>query len=153
MKNDERAQELTALIARAETQLAMLGKIPEEDTYEDGAILRVTASPISSSPGILYTWVLLKVANRGDVGADRWYHTGDIVGGGSGHRIFYGWAEVRTWLQSMRTIVAIDEMVPRSERDEARQVAEGFVRSDYAGTKPIKWDDYVPWQVSEDKSS
>ena len=137
MKNDERAQELTALIARAETQLAMLSKIPEEDTYEDGAILRVTASPISSSPGILYTWVLLKIENGN--GVHRWYHTGDVVGGGSGHRIFHGWAEVRTWLQSMRNIIAIDVMVPRSELAQARRAALAVAQAELDGPSYAEW--------------
>lgn len=146
MKNEDRAQELTRLIARAETQLAMLRKIPDEDTYADGAVVRVVCSPLTGSVEDTLTYVLLKIAHPTESKYDRWYFTGSLTGD-RGKRYFTGWTAVRAWLQSHRSIVSIDELVPVAERDEARRVAEGLVRSEFEGRSPIKWDDHVPWPV------
>ena len=147
VSNEQRAQELQDLIRRAERQLAMLSKIPEEDTYPDGTILRVII--VSNYDDKQFTYVLLKVASPLGSGAPaRWYHTGSRgrVSASRANGVFHGWAQVQEWLQSQRNVVSLDVMVPQSERDEARRVAEGIAQSEFEGHGQ-DWREMVPWKV------
>lgn len=138
MSNEQRAQELQALITRAERQLAMLDKIPNEDAYPDGTILRIVI--VSNFDDAQFTYVLLKVA--GEVGHNaRWYHTGSRgrVSITRTNGVFLGWAQVQEWLHAQRNIVSLDVMVPQSERDEARNAAVRLARVELDGPSFAEW--------------
>ncbi len=122
MSREDKAQELLALITRAEKQLANLDKIPDVDEYANGTVLRIVVRTRASWPPI--TYVLLKVTARiaasGPEGVDtssRWYHTGRAarVSVTKGEGYFLDWAGVQAWLMSIHELVGIEELVPKSE--------------------------------------
>lgn len=112
MSREDRAQELLALITRAEKQLANLDRIPDVDEYADGAVLRVIVRTRAGWPTI--TYVLLKVTVSD--GAQRWYHTGKMARAlTKDYSYFTDWSQVQSWLMSVHELVGIELMVPQSD--------------------------------------
>lgn len=114
MSREDKAQELLALITRAEKQLANLDKIPDVDEYANGTVLRIVVRTRAGWNPI--TYILLKVVD--EVSArERWYHTGRAQRPSvtKADAWFSDWPAVQAWLMSVHELVGIEELVPKSE--------------------------------------
>lgn len=99
---EKRAAELLASVQRAERQLYALEKIPLEDVYSHGSILRVTGR--RAGQDLIY--VLVKVVDDRFPGG-RWYITG-----WRNPPYLEGWEAVQEWLAAFVRIDEVVEMTP-----------------------------------------
>jgi hypothetical protein len=91
-----------------EEKMLALEKIPDEDTYEDGAMIKVVVDGRRR-----LTYLLLKIVTdsgrgRGRASSSmfetRWYYTGSVHRVGSAHRVderWMSWDQLQTWLGQM----------------------------------------------------
>jgi len=140
-RRSTRAEQLREAITRAEEQLAHLEVVPDEDTYEDGAMIRLRIR----SNGDELTYLLLKLGGHvGGVERDGlWYHTG-VVYKGSGNggwtsNPFRGWDELQSWLVGAgRVVLEWTELGPTSTRWEPTVIIalnDDTQEGNYVGTR------------------
>ena len=118
----DRVVELASQIAHAQNQITAIQIIPAEDTYDDGAVIRVRVR----APGAdnVLTYILLKVCrDNGDV---RWYFTGRLYRPGIGwsHQSFPSWDALMEWvLSGALTVIEWTQFFSGSEIDDRVTVA------------------------------